>query len=336
MFIKHMNFDTINAKMVLKHHGKLLSHKEMNKLMHALNGNTTAMALAAAVLAGFTYLARRQRIAVINLHIVGGHIMGGTIHTAAPTVEELAEEAMDANLATTALKNNLHTIINDLRARNQQFQEELAEREEDFQRILLQERRMLERVDREWERQRPKQPELKIDPPEYYEGEPSEIDAWLRHMAYYFNQVRLNDPEAQITYTIQRIRKGKNNRTGNWANSKIHEMACYSDEKINFVNAYPGRAFDFALTKASQPAVPVVAPAADGTGRHPEWPTYKFTNKPPFLDMPELMEEARQYFLTTKTREEAVKKLRSLCQTSTIEEYIIEFKGWLHLSGLTK
>ena len=332
-FIKHMNFDTINAKMALKHHGKLLSHKEMNKLMHVLNGNTTAAALAAAVLAGFTYLARRQRIAVINPHIVGGHITGGTVHMAAPTVEELAEEATDANIAATALGNNLHTIINDLRARNQQFQEELAEREEEFQRILLQERRTLERADRERERQRPKQPELKIDPPEYYEGEPSEIDAWLRRMAYYFNQVRLNDPEAQIAYTIQRIRKGKNNRAGNWANSKIHEMARYSDEKINFVNAYPGRPFDFALTKASQPAVPEVLPAADGTGGHPEWPAYEFTNKPPFLDMPELMDEARQYFLTTETREEAVKKLRSLRQTSTIEEYIIEFKGWLHLSG---
>ena len=209
-FIKHMNFDMINAKMALKHHGKLLSHKEMNKLMHALNGNTTATALAAAVLAGFTYLARRQRIAVINPHIVGGHITGGTVHMVAPTVEELAEEATDANIAATAFGNNLHTIINDLRTRNQQFQEELVEREEEFQRILLQERRTLERADWERERQRPKQPELKIDPPKYYEGEPAEIDAWLRRMAYYFNQVRLNDPEAQIAYTIQRMRKGKN------------------------------------------------------------------------------------------------------------------------------
>ena len=175
-----MNFDMINAKMVLKHHGKLLSHKEMNKLMHTLNGNTTAAALAAAVLARFTYLARRQRIAVINLHITDGHITGGTVHMVAPTVEEIAEEAAEANIAATALGNNLHTIINDLRARNQQFQQELAEREEEFQRILLQERRTLERADQERERQRLKQPELKIDLPEYYEGEPSEIDAWLR------------------------------------------------------------------------------------------------------------------------------------------------------------
>ena len=111
-----MNFDMINAKMALKHHGKLLSHKEMNKLMHTLNGNMTAAALAAALLAGFTYLARRQRIAMVNPHIEGGHIVGATIHLATPTVEELAEEATDANIATTALGNNLHTIINDLRA----------------------------------------------------------------------------------------------------------------------------------------------------------------------------------------------------------------------------
>ena len=83
----------------------------------------------------------------------------------------------------------------------------------------------------------------------------------------------------------------------------------------------------------AQPAVPTIAPAADGTGGHPEWPAYEFTNKPPFLDMSELMEEACQYFLTTETREEVVKKLRNLRQTATVEEYIIEFKGWLHLSG---
>ena len=124
---------------------------------------------------------------------------------AAPTVEDLAEKATDANIAATMLGNNLHTIINDLRARNQQFQEQLAEQEQDFQRLLLTERRTLERADQERERQRPKQPELKIDPPEYYEGEPSEIDTWLRQMVYYFNQVRLNNPEAQIAYTIQRI-----------------------------------------------------------------------------------------------------------------------------------
>ena len=224
-FIKHMNFDMINAKMVLKHHGKKLSHKEMNKLMHVLNGNMTAAALAAALLARFTYLARRQRIVIINPHIEGGHIVGEMVHMAAPTVEELAAEATDANVAITVLGNNLQTIIMDLRNQNQNFQRQLAEREEEFQRILLTKRRVLERADQERERQRPKQPKLKVEPPEFYKGEPSEIDTWLRCMVYYFNQVRLNDKEAKIAYAIQRIRKGKNNCAGNWANSKIHEMS---------------------------------------------------------------------------------------------------------------
>ena len=130
-------------------------------------------------------------------------------------------------------------------------------------------------------------------------------------MAYYFNQVRLNDPEAQIAYAIQRIRKGKNNHARNWANSKIHEMSRYADEKIAYTNAFLGQPFDYALARTTQLAVPTVAPAADRTGRHPAWPAYEFKNKPPFLNMPELMEEAQQYFLTTETQEEAVKKLRS-------------------------
>ena len=97
--------------------------------------------------------------------------------------------------------------------------------------------------------------------------------------------------------------------------------------------AFPGWAFDYALTQTTQPAVPAVAPAADGTSGHPTWPAYEFVNKPPFLTIVELMEEAQQYFLTTKTWEEAVKKLRTTWQTATIEEYIIKFKGWLHLSS---
>ena len=69
--------------------------------------------------------------------------------------------------------------------------------------------------------------------------------------------------------------------------------------------------------------VPAVAPAEDRTGGHPEWLPYEFTNKPPFVTFGAFMEEAQQYFLTTKTREEVWKKLRMTRQTATIEEYII-------------
>ena len=52
-------FDTIGAIMALKHHGKCLSQKEMNKLKHALNRNTALQAACIALVgAGLTFLMR--------------------------------------------------------------------------------------------------------------------------------------------------------------------------------------------------------------------------------------------------------------------------------------
>jgi hypothetical protein len=42
----------------------------------------------------------------------------------------------------------------------------------------------IEAREREAARERPRNPELKVEPPEYYEGEASEIDSWLRRMSY--------------------------------------------------------------------------------------------------------------------------------------------------------
>ena len=72
-------------------------------------------------------------------------------------------------------------------------------------------------------------------------------------------------------------------------------------------------------------------------GVHPAWPEYEFTHKHPFTTWVKFYEEMRQYFLTTETRAEAVKKLRELRQgDKTIEEFIIEFKGWVQLAGFDK
>jgi hypothetical protein len=49
-------------------------------------------------------------------------------------------------------------------------------------------------------------------------------------MNYYFAQVNLTDGLARMTYSIQRIRKGKNNRAVNWANGKIGEQANFDKE----------------------------------------------------------------------------------------------------------
>jgi hypothetical protein len=62
-------------------------------------------------------------------------------------------------------------------------------------------------------------------------------------MNYYFRQVNVMDGFAQMTYSIQRIRKGKNNQAANWANGKIGEQASFDEEQVAFIAAYPGRTY---------------------------------------------------------------------------------------------
>ena len=81
-----------------------------------------------------------------------------------------------------------------------------------------------------------------------------------------------------------------------------------------------------------------IIPAVEAVeGEHPAWPKYEFVHKHPFTTWTEFHEEMRQYFLTTKMHAEAVKKLRELRQgDKTIEEFIIEFKGWAQLARFDK
>jgi hypothetical protein len=124
--------------MVLKHNGKTLSNKERNRLMHALNGNmamqATCIALAGAAL---TYLIRRNWMAVaMPIYDHEGRITGHTVHTTAPTAEAIAEENVDAALAANALGGNIADLINRVRTQNEEFQAELLEQRNNFQREL--------------------------------------------------------------------------------------------------------------------------------------------------------------------------------------------------------
>ena len=135
----------------------------------------------------------------------------------------------------------------------------------------------------------------------------------------------------KIAYAIQQVRKGKGNRAGNWANGRIHEIAQYDEERAQFMTDYPGQTFTIEETKTVFPAQEAVE------GVHPDWPEYEFVHKHPFTTWTEFAEEMRQYFLTTETCAEAVKKLRELRQgEKTIEEFIIEFKGWAQLAGFDR
>jgi DNA-binding transcriptional MerR regulator len=262
-WILRNRFDTVSAIMALKHNGKTLSNKERNRLMHALNGNmamqATCIALAGAVL---TYLIRRNRIAVATpIYNHEGMITGHMVHTAAPSAEAIAEENADAELAANALGGNIADLINRVRTQNENFQAQLLEQRNNFQRELQEQRLTVERAEGEAERTRARRPALKIDPPEYYEGDPEEIDTWLRRMNYYFGQVNVTDGLARMTYSIQRIRKGKNNRAANWANGKIGEQANFDEERAVFHTTYPGRVY-------TNEEILTVIPAVTATAEH--------------------------------------------------------------------
>jgi hypothetical protein len=145
-------------------------------------------------------------------------------------------------------------------------------------------------------------------------------------MNYYFGQVNVMDGLARMTYSIQRIRKGKNNRAVNWANGKIGEQANFDEERAVFHTTYPGRVY-------TNEEILTVIPTVAATAEHEAWPAYKFVHKPPFRSWDNFAQQARDYFLTTETRDMAIKKLRNTTQKGDIEEYLTEFKGWANLAG---
>jgi hypothetical protein len=152
-WILRNRYDTISTIMALKHHGKTLSNKERNRLMHALNGNM-AMQATCIVLAGaaLTYLIRRNRIAVATpIYNHEGMITGHTVHTAAPLAEAIAEENADAELAANALGGNIADLINRVRTQNENFQAQLLEQRNNFQRELQEQCLTVERAEREAE-----------------------------------------------------------------------------------------------------------------------------------------------------------------------------------------
>ena len=238
--------------MALKHHGKCLSRKEMNKLKHALNGNTALQAACIALVGtGLTFLMRQNRTVVVDPVYDGGVLTGARSTIAVPTMPDLAEEATAATTAAAAVGGNIATVITQIREANEAFQRTLETKRNTFLRTLQAERltvaqtleterRTHETAMRAAAAERPRNLELKVEPPEFYEGDPVEIDTWLRRMTYYFGQVRLTNNDQRIAYAVQRIRKGSQNRAGNWANQIISEMAMSDEEAGKYGTRFPG------------------------------------------------------------------------------------------------
>ena len=108
-------------------------------------------------------------------------------------VVEMMEENMQAEAAAQTVGMALAEIVNTMRNEHRQHAEALQRNQQEFEERLAMAERRRNEEERERARQRPRLPELKMDPPDYYEGDPTEIDAWLRKMAYYFVQAKICD-----------------------------------------------------------------------------------------------------------------------------------------------
>ncbi|KAF8661402.1 hypothetical protein AX14_007253 [Amanita brunnescens Koide BX004] len=179
-WIKYHQSDTLARVMALKHHGKTLSHKERNKLKHALNGNMASIAIYMVLATvAITWLARRSRTHVVKTRIIDGVLVAEETLAVTPLAEVLAEAAAIGTVATD-IGTGLHTIIEGLRTQNEALHERLQTQQQEHKRQMAAERRRLERLDRETDRTRTRPPELKVEPLEFYEGEATEVDSWLR------------------------------------------------------------------------------------------------------------------------------------------------------------
>ena len=124
------------AHMALKHCGGVLSTKERNRLQHTLNGNIDipAATFAAAVLAGITYLMRRNRTMVVApLYDAEGMITGVTQRTAVPLIEDLAEENKQVQAAAQTVGQALAEIVNTMRNKHRTLQQQLQANQQEFE-----------------------------------------------------------------------------------------------------------------------------------------------------------------------------------------------------------
>ena len=114
----------------------------MNKLKHALNGNTALQAACVALVGtGLTFLMRQNRTVVVQPTFDLHRTLTGSITTiATPSVPNLVAEGADAVTAVVAVGGNIATVITQVREANEAFQRTLAEERETFLRTLQEER----------------------------------------------------------------------------------------------------------------------------------------------------------------------------------------------------
>src|SRR6266550_5309770 len=155
-------------------------------------------------------------------------------------------------------------------------------------------------------------PTMKIDPPEMYEGKPEKIMHWLRSMRAYFQMVGLTGIVNNITISLQQMKGGMANRAENWAGVKMQEFLDFQTEWIERDVALEG--MTWALCRMGREVAPARL-GPDGTVMAlavTEVPA--FANPPPFDGWGDFQDKALAFFMTTETRDEAIRHLQELRQ----------------------
>jgi hypothetical protein len=156
---------------------------------------------------------------------------------------------------------------------------------------------MVAQLMNEWKPDKVPHPQIKLDMPDYYEGDPAEIDNWLRTMETYFALTKVMDLNQTIIITLQWIRKGKANRAGAWSAVKLKEWVEMEKE------------FERRVAEGSMPPDATMHQRSDGM-MVDLFAVPPLQNKPPFESWTDFREEAQEFFMTTETRDEAIRELQ--------------------------
>ena len=169
---------------------------------------------------------------------------------------------------------------------------------------------------------RPTKPTIKMDMPDPYEGDPAEISNWIRSMEVYFQVVDMDDMGNMILMMLQQIRKGKGNRAGTYSAVKLKE---WIDAEWEFAR----RVVEGTMTRIATYEERANGVYAGGIEVYPP-----LSPKPPYMSWRDFTTKLQEFFMTTKTRDEAIRQIQALSQgTTPVEDYIIRFKSIAPLTG---
>ena len=124
-------------------------------------------------------------------------------------------------------------------------------------------------------------------------------------MTMYFQSNGIKNKWEQIEIALGKIRKGKDNRAQQWADTQIRKFLPFQEEWKNS-NLDERIKLDVETMK----------------------------NKPPFTSWNEITKEIGEFFISTETQTHAIKRIHQLQQESRmVEDYWSKFCTWKDLTG---